>query len=179
MCAVCTDCALLTRFSAFYYDHGGCFGGFNHCLDYCLWHALFSCHLPWFSLDCLVWDCLYLLYFSCLCVRLIRFYFWHNVMLHWRKMTPLIACIYVVFSSCLMSLWYLTIYVQECIYLQSLYVQMELYLMGVCVCYWCILMMCSYRCIYVIVHDFILILQRSWEGHFPCQYLPEGQMSSL
>ena len=66
----------------FYYGHYSCFGSLNDSLYYCLCHAKFFCHfLLWFFWDCLVWVCLFLLYFSLLYVRLLTFYFWHHVLL--------------------------------------------------------------------------------------------------
>ena len=71
-------CWLVICFS---YGHDGCFGGFSHCLHYCLCCTLLNCHLSYGFLDCLVGVCHYVLYLNLPCVRLLGFYPWQNVML--------------------------------------------------------------------------------------------------
>ena len=43
---------------------------------------------------------------------------------HSRKIAPLVPSNYVIYCMCLAWLWYLTIYVQACIYIQLLHVKM-------------------------------------------------------
>ena len=74
--------------------------GFNHCLHYCLCHVLFSCHfLVWISCNCFVWVCLYLFILGCHVWKFLPFTYdtmlYH---LYWRIITPLVPCIFFIYS---------------------------------------------------------------------------------
>ena len=56
--------------------------------------------------------------------------------LYCKMVTPLVAHPYVIYSMCLVWLWYLNIYVQWYIYIQLSYVQVAWLWIWVYVCYW-------------------------------------------
>ena len=137
---------ILCFFDHYYY----CFG----CFCDCTCHVLFGCHFSSIFLMSKIALCESALFDTSLfvllilpCIRFVAFYFWQHVMLHWRKITPLIA-IYAIYSLCLVSLLNLMLYVQVFPSIQLFYIQMTQWYICVYVYYWLLLGGLQYVYIY-------------------------------
>ena len=186
--AICTGLALLTRlFAPSMAIMATLAGSITACII--AFFVICSAAILALFLDCFVWVCLYILYLSLSCVKLLASYFWYHVMLLTLKEGNIIGSLNLCHLFCMFS-WiviYDFICTGVCLYATTIckdgaLMDMFLCLLLVAICslchwpgiyYFCCAstwILCNYGCIYVDVDVLILSLHCacSWFTHTWC-----------
>ena len=72
------------------------------------------------------------------------------VITYWTQKTPLVTYIYIVYSTCI-AWFYLTSQVQECVYIQLIYVEMAWLWISISACYWLLFLWHFFGWVYVTI----------------------------